>query len=85
MKTTVTFQQDLSPKQLAEALSNATPDEFAKFWLEFANITDDKKLNLFAEAMVPNQGANRKIVFNKLHQLIQYHEIKSKHETNSVL
>lgn len=80
MRTVTSIEHNLTPKQLAVALSEAEPREFAQFWLEFANKTDDKKLHAFAEVMAPDQGANRKIVFEKLHQLIKYYEVKFKNE-----
>lgn len=80
MQTNVTIQQNLSPEQLAKALAEATPDEFSMFWFEFHNQMEKnqnhKKLNEFAKAMVPDSGANRKIVFYKLYKLMQFYEVE---------
>jgi len=80
MHTNVTVQQDLSPEQLAEALHNATPAEFARFWFSFGEYSDcrggEEKLHEFAKVMIPERGSKRKHVFYKIYKLMQFYEVK---------
>lgn len=78
MKIKVTVENDLAPSQISNALFNATPEEFAAFWLHFStNARDqDQKLKEWAEAMSPEQGGAGKQLLRKLEKLITYYEIK---------
>jgi len=80
MHTNVTIQQNLSPEQLAEALFNATPEEFAEFWFSFSKYSGcnsgEEKLHEFAKAMIPERECARKDVFYKLYRLMQFYEVK---------
>ncbi|OUR99242.1 hypothetical protein A9Q81_11750 [Gammaproteobacteria bacterium 42_54_T18] len=66
--------QMMSPEQLAIALANAEPKEFAAFWLEFSDVCTDEKLDEFAQHMAPKQGSNRKEAVKRLCKLIGYYE-----------
>lgn len=68
----------ITPRNLAEALAKATPQEFAAFWFAFAEVCkDEKTLDGFAQAMAPEFGGRRKDPFKKLAALVQFHEIQN--------
>ena len=70
---------EITPKQLAKSLSDATPREFAEFWFQFSELTekDDKLIDDFARAMAPSFGGYRKRALNKIFDLMKYYEIDS--------
>lgn len=85
MKTTTTTEHNLSPKQMAEALFNAKPEEFVRVWHELGELTGkapdgEDRLMAFAEAaMQPNRHnpfgyTNHTLlpVLEKLQRLLMY-------------
>lgn len=76
MKVDLTISQSLAPDALAKALANATPEEFASFWLFFSEATQkrSKDLAAFAKAMSPDQGGNAKKVLRSIVADITYYE-----------
>jgi len=74
MNITLENNHTLTPKQLALALVNATPDEFAALWLSFEKVVTDEKLDSFAEAMSAPLGSARKRPLEKLVKLMDYHK-----------
>lgn len=73
---------DITPKNLAAALANAEPSEFAAFWLHFAQEVSDEALDSFAEVMAPSQGSLRKQPLWKLCALMEYHTEAGKRGPN---
>ena len=75
--------KEVSINELAKALADATPEEFADFWFEFANILDAKTgadrgnlvLVKFAKAMAPIFGGKRKEPLTQLYRLMNHFEI----------
>jgi hypothetical protein len=79
MLIAATSMLSLTPQALAESLADASPEDFAAFWLAFDGLTADnvegeKKLRAFAEAMAPFHGGNRKRPLRNLARLIEYYE-----------
>ena len=70
---------EITPKQLAKSLSDATPREFADFWFEFSELTEknEKLIDDFAKAMAPSCGGYRKRALNKIFDLMKYYEIEA--------
>lgn len=82
MKINVLNEIDVPMEELAKALANSAPEEFARFWFKFykeidGNIANTNKLDKFAKAMAPDMGGNRKKIFRELNDLIAYHEINN--------
>jgi hypothetical protein len=77
MKVKTITSNDLTPKQLAEALANSTPLEFGHFWFSFNEICEEKKIDLmpFAKALCPEFGANRKKPLRTLFHYMKYFEL----------
>ena len=89
MEITLTTNHKLNAKELGKALTDVTPEEFAAFWLSFANHISVKKLDEFAKEMSRNLGSKRKITLKELVELIIYYEnynkrIKNLKETNEI-
>ena len=66
-----------TPEQIALALANAEPWEFAVVWRELHKILDregeaDKRLRAFAEQMAPTHGSNCQKPLRRLVQLIDF-------------
>ena len=80
MKTVLTQNCDLSPKELAKVLVTARPEEFAEFWFSFAEQVkgNDSILQEFAKEMAPDFGGMRKQAFRKLDALITFYEMQEK-------
>lgn len=74
----LTAQQSLgvTPSQIAQALAEATPDEFADVWLEFSALVDKDvgKLDELAQAMSPHRGGNRKKVLRDILAMVTFYE-----------
>ena len=70
---------DLTPHQLAQALSTASGEEFARVWLELANKTKDNDalLHEWAYAMASEIGKNKYFFFRRLYELISYYHTMS--------
>lgn len=75
MNVDLLVNHKITPRSLAEALSNATPQEFAMFWFEFSNVCDDTRLDAFAKAMSPELGGQGKAPLKRLNELVQFYEI----------
>ena len=68
----------ISPDMLAASLANATPEEFAEFWLAFSKeCTSGVDLHAFAKKMASEHGSNRKHAFKKIAELITFYEISA--------
>ncbi|WP_020208989.1 hypothetical protein [Gilvimarinus chinensis] len=78
MKLTTQVENHVTPKALAKTLAEATPEDFAQFWFEFAELTEKspETIQSFAKAMASDFGAKRKAPLKKLVSIIEYHEIK---------
>ena len=68
---------EATPEQIAQALANAEPWEFAVVWRELHKILDregeaDKRLRAFAEEMAPDHGSNCQKPLRRLVQLIDF-------------
>jgi len=77
MKIKTTVINELSVNELAHSLACSSAEEFAKFWLEFAEFSNDETLDKFAQAMAPNFGGQRKQPLKKLCSLINFYEVKA--------
>lgn len=81
MQISTKIAHSVSPAQLAKALANSSPKEFAAFWFAFSEEVKPDNLPVFAEAMAPQFGACRKKVLKDLVKLIEYFETKSERFT----
>lgn len=68
--------REITPKQLAEALADSHPEDFAKFWFIFHEVMDDGRLEAFAKEMAPSLGSNRKKPLRELCRLIDFYEMQ---------
>lgn len=82
MEIVMKTKHELTPEEMANALAQATPKEFAKFWFSFSEACSDDSLDEFAKAMAPSLGSNRKRPLIELVGLMKYYEVKEKKESD---
>lgn len=74
MKIHTESEREVQAQDLAAALANASPAEFAEFWFQFDSLVEEKEMDAFAKALAPELGANRKRPIHRLMKLMQFHE-----------
>ena len=78
MEITLATNHCITPEMLAVSLANATPEDFAQFWLSFSKVcTSGADMHTFAKKMASEHGSNRKHALKKLAELITFYEISA--------
>lgn len=81
MKITTTTIRETNVNEIADALADATPEEFAAVFLRLSErLKNHDRLMALAQVMADEHGANRKNVLKELLLRITYFEGKQRWE-----